>query len=125
MDDLLSMMDILQIDKLRSGKAYQIFYKEYGERLGFARELLAEEIVPAKRMDLKSSFHMLKGGAGFFGFSEIVRIAKELEMMLGAAPLALDETGRAQLVESLQKLDECYGEMPEPISNATEGSSRA
>jgi HPt (histidine-containing phosphotransfer) domain-containing protein len=119
------MMDKSQIDKFRSGKAYQIFYQEYGERLGFAREMLADEIVPEQRMDLKSRFHMLKGGAGFFGFSEIVRIAKELETMLGSISCVLDEVGRAQLEESLEKLEECYGEIPEPLTEAAEGSSRA
>ena len=120
------MADISQIDKLRSGKAYQVFHKEYAERLDYTRELLAGEVDASQCLELKSRFHMLKGGAGFFGFGEIVRIAKELETLLGATAInALDDEGRRQLAESLQKLDECYREMPQPLCAKAEDSSRA
>ena len=118
-------MESSPLDKLRAGKAYQVFYSEYRERLLFAQQLLAQPIEPAQRADLKGRFHMLKGGAGFFGFSEIVRIAREIEVLLGLAVLPLNEEGRQQLSDSLQLLEDYYQQMPEPIYLAPEAPQDA
>lgn len=65
-------------------KAYKIFISELETHLTEASEILAEgEVLSEEQAEsLQRRFHTVKGGAGFFGLTEIARVAGTLEDML-------------------------------------------
>lgn len=64
--------------------AYRIFVVELEKHLQLARGILAENYSPSPTefIQVGASFHTIKGGAGFFGLSDIAKTAGSLEEML-------------------------------------------
>ena len=99
---------------LATSRAYRLFLNELSTNLDFAREVTTdrtEEVAQWK--ELARIVHMIKGGAGFFGLSDIESIAAQLEGRL-KEPLKkvlqqCDELSR--LVDELERLQK---ELPAP-----------
>jgi chemotaxis protein histidine kinase CheA len=102
-------------ERLLQGRAYTLFFHEYGERLKHVGELLSEELSESDRLELGRTFHTLKGGAGFFGFDEIARVASMIEQIC-ASPLLSTEF-RESLLEGCQKLDNLSVNLPAPVAS--------
>ena len=64
-----------------SSKAYKIFLEELLKHLANAQAIFASdsEIDSEKIRIVGSAFHTIKGGAGFFGLSEVANLAGEIE----------------------------------------------
>lgn len=105
---------------LLTGRAYQLFFSEYGARISSASIELERPISSTTQKDLKASFHMLKGSSGFFGFDDIRRLAGELELIFAkSSPLDADEIVSAR--EKVGMLLDYQTQLPQP-QYATEGS---
>ncbi|MCO6429300.1 MAG: Hpt domain-containing protein [Deltaproteobacteria bacterium] len=89
-------------------RAYHLFLQELSGHLAFARELVS---TPREQQDdwdeLARAVHMVKGGAGFFGLSEVAGIAAQLEARLrqplNAVLKQCDEL--TKLVAELEKIE--------------------
>lgn len=104
---------------LLTGRAYQLFFSEYGERISSASAELEQSISPLAQQDLKARFHMLKGSSGFFGFDEIQRLAGELENIFAKqAPLAGADIASAK--EKLETLRDFQSQIPQPQTGTEE-----
>jgi HPt (histidine-containing phosphotransfer) domain-containing protein len=68
---------------LITSTAYRIFVEELAKHLAKADQVLVSDGAPANDLrDASNCFHTIKGGAGFFGLSEIAKVAGELEKLL-------------------------------------------
>lgn len=75
-------------------KALVVFVRESREHCVLLDKILLHEPLADERKELRRRVHMLKGGAGFFGLSELAAAASELEaLIIGGADLAV---GRAR-----------------------------
>ena len=101
---------------LLKGKAYGIFVAELAKHLARAHEVFDREQSPTSEQVYlaMTSFHTIKGGAGFFGLSEIARVAGHLESLLQKddLDLALELSGIRDSIASLEKLAK---RMPDPV----------
>ena len=105
---------------LLTGRAYQLFFSEYGEHILSASAELERPISSATQQDLKARFHMLKGSSGFFGLDEIRKVAGELENIFAKeSPLAVADIDSAR--EKLEALRDFQSQIPQP-QVAPEGS---
>lgn len=73
------------------GSAYRVYLEETSKHLkeaalAFARE---DALSPEDLYVLGARFHTIRGGAGFFGLSEIAAAARQLEELLGQPGLDL------------------------------------
>ncbi len=102
------------MDLLKS-RAYGIFVSEFGKHLSQVGEIFKPEYQPSEQEITKAmtSFHTIRGGAGFFGLSEIARLAGELEELLSSAHFEL-EMERARIQGDVQRLHKIAEDMPEP-----------
>lgn len=64
--------------------AYRIFIQEMAEHLSGTEFVLNEKDLSQhpQLKDAKTRFHKIKGGAGFFGFTEIEKAASDLEKII-------------------------------------------
>jgi HPt (histidine-containing phosphotransfer) domain-containing protein len=83
----------------RETRAYQLFLSQLEEMIAQGRGLAAEGAA-ADRLAMQQLFHKMKGGAGFFGLTEIAELADRLETICHTA----DELGQKRLDEILTAL---------------------
>ena len=106
-----------KMNPLLSGKAYRILVDELAKHLSAAKGLFSDQLqcmVPEKIREAGINFHTIKGGAGFFGFSDVAGKAGEIESLLikSSAPLPERiERVRVLLVE----FEALVGQMPAPV----------
>jgi len=98
-----------------SGKAYEIFFAEFGRHLGAARTILKNpaNLSSDDRFRLSASFHTIKGGAGFFGLSDIARISSILEKLFKNPDLKV-ETEIFEIEGLIDELDSMGRLLPVP-----------
>jgi HPt (histidine-containing phosphotransfer) domain-containing protein len=94
------------------GEAYRLFVGELELRLQQLSRLLSEVPDSSECAQLSADFHRLKGGAGFFGFDQICRIAGELEVLFTSqsdhSPIA------PEIQQALAALKTCRSQIPQP-----------
>ncbi len=97
----------------RSTRAYRIFLTEVREHLELTERLCAGELTGEECGVLKNGFHRAKGGAGFFGLSEMAELSAQLEAFFSSEQAAADlRKARpllAGLKSSLKTLEEEQG----------------
>ena len=81
-------MDNKDSEKLKISSAYDMLLMEIKEAISFAksnmgskdyRTFIKLEEYKNIIIELKRKFHMMKGGAGFFGFEKVGKLAGEVE----------------------------------------------
>jgi chemotaxis protein histidine kinase CheA len=100
------------------GKAYGIFVTELARHLSRAHEMFGPGAVAPSRDEIAAaavSFHTIRGGAGFFGLSEIASIAGNLEKLLQRPDfdMAREISGIRGSLENLAALAK---KMPAPVT---------
>ena len=99
---------------LITSTAYRIFVEELAKHLTKADQVLGNEQAQAEDLrDASNSFHTIRGGAGFFGLSDIAKIAGELEKFLLASDFRA-KGGFEQSRKLVSRLHELSKEMPKP-----------
>ncbi len=87
-------------------RAYTVFIEEVTGRVDEAVRFCSGQMDPESSdiHSLQVGFHRIKGGAGFFGLSEIGRISREIEHLLHSAGQTAGRTVElSSLVSALQK----------------------
>lgn len=87
-------------------RAYRVFIEEMSGHIEEALRFCTGK-AESESFDLNAlrvGFHKIKGGAGFFGLSEIAQISREIEHLLGQADRAVERQGELLgLISTLQK----------------------
>ena len=99
---------------LLNSNAYRIFLTEIDKHLSRTSDLLTGPIDLASDAPRRAaaSFHTVKGGAGFFGLTEVAQIAARLEDLLNSDRLTETDLSEAQtLIVTLKRLSL---ELPRP-----------
>lgn len=96
------------IDQAILGNAYKIFAVELARHLDRARATFSEEreLTADDFLRVGAAFHTIKGGAGFFGLSDLAQTAARLEVILMGAKetLILDFDEVRSLMEKVEAL---------------------
>lgn len=93
--------------------AYKIFLTEVTRHLNETRIVFCDDELPQPVIkDAKVRFHQIRGGAGFFGLSDIEDTARKMEKILKA----LSETGEGE-VSALRIL---YEELEKHVSKISQ-----
>lgn len=81
---IFKVMSNGNLELLIGGKAYKLFQSELGKHLDSARSLVKGNRLPSidECYQAGASFHTIRGGAGFFGLTELAQVAGNLESML-------------------------------------------
>ena len=91
-------------------EAYKIYRSELDTHMSRIAELLQRELVGSEeKKELKTRFHTIKGGAGFFGFDQIFSVAGILETMM--KDVSTDPIQTAQI--QFQTLQQLIGQLPD------------
>lgn len=74
-------------------RIYRLELEQHIERL----QLMAKEdfLVPDCVLEARTRFHTIRGGAGFFGFSQLVEIAGQMEKKAAQNQLTLEDLKQA------------------------------
>ena len=74
-------------------RIYRLELEQHIERL----QLMAKEdfLVPDYVLEARTRFHTIRGGAGFFGFSQLVEIAGQMEKKAAQNQLTLEDLKQA------------------------------
>ncbi|MBX7143623.1 MAG: Hpt domain-containing protein [Oligoflexia bacterium] len=103
------------IDQAILGNAYKIFAVELARHLDGARQTFFSNraFTADDYIRVGAAFHTIKGGAGFFGLSDLAQVAAKLETMLMGAKetLILDVEEVRALVTKVEALAK---ELPSP-----------
>lgn len=93
-------------------RAYSLFRSEIGEHVERVRALLSRGVpTTAEEAEvIGRTCHTIKGGAGFFGLTEVARVAGTLEAIF----LGEGERSREEIEVALQSLITLSQSLPEP-----------
>ncbi len=82
-------------------KAYKIYVVQMRQKLGAALRVFQspDELGPASVKSALMDFHMLRGGAGFFGLDDIAAAAEKIEEILELASVEKGENSDSQLTK--------------------------
>ena len=103
---------------LLAGKAYALFVDELDRHLTQARQKLLDEGKVNKEtcQSVRSSFHTIKGGAGFFGFNDVAQAASQVENFL-TLPLSQINAQLADIKEKILHMEKLAQALPQPGSS--------
>lgn len=83
-----------------SSEVYRIYRLELEQHLERLQRMAEEDALLSDGvLEVRTRFHTIKGGAGFFGFSQLVEIAGQMEKKAAQNQLALED-----LKQGLEKL---------------------
>lgn len=101
-------------------RAFELFLEELATELKSAEMLVQDDsqLNGSPSSHFSSTFHRLKGGAGFLGLTEVERIAGELEKI--GAELAI----HTRVHEAKDLLTELGGKLQELVENKNEESGK-
>ena len=108
-------LSYMTLNDFIAGNAYKIFYSEFARHIEAALEQLHAG-TPLLKDDLRGlsgRFHTIKGGAGFFGLTEIVTLSRTLEDAFKEEE-ALSAELRRELTSIVERLREEGSKMPPP-----------
>lgn len=96
-----------------SPTAYRLFVEELAKHLADATNTFgrAEEATKDDLVRLSARFHTIKGGAGFFGFDRIAKLAATLEERFNAPDASCFITGN-EARTLLSELESASREIP-------------
>lgn len=109
----------MTLNDFLGGNAYKIFYSEFSRHIQASLEQLRAG-TPLDEADLKGlsgRFHTIKGGAGFFGLTEIVALSRTLEDAFKSQSTLSSEL-RTELTTIVERLQEEGIKMPLPQSKS-------
>lgn len=100
-----------------SGNAYKIFYSEFAKHINAALAKLTPNVhLSADDLrELSGRFHTIKGGAGFFGLTEIVSFARILEDAF-KVEMSTPKDDLLKLISIIDALKQEGDKMPPPLS---------
>lgn len=106
-------------------KAYALFISELEKHISHALEVFSidgDQIPLSEWSELARAFHNVRGGAGFFGLSEIEKLATQLEARLKQPlqELLVQCDAIEHMVNQLQALKQT---LPPPQSDGVENKS--
>lgn len=98
-----------------SGKAYRLFVEELAIHLTAAATSFSNDHVccSTELKQLSSRFHTIKGGAGFFGLTDVQDLAGKLEDTLGVLSPCCLKT-RPELCATFEALKSISSKLPTP-----------
>ncbi len=108
-------MGSLEFEERLKVNAYRLFHAELHKHLETARADLSGTAEPSREQlkKLGGIFHLLRGGAGFFGLDSLAKISQRLEEILlhDASRSAARLQEARQLVEEIERV---AADIPEP-----------
>ena len=101
-------MDKLDFDQRIKANAYRLFHAEFHKHLEMVKGRFAAPGNPSleELKQLGGIFHMVRGGAGFFGLDGVALLSQKLEQLLlhDAAQVSNRLAEAKKLVEELERL---------------------
>ncbi|RIL07131.1 MAG: hypothetical protein DCC75_10275 [Proteobacteria bacterium] len=111
---------------LTSGNAYKIFRDQLDQQLGEAERTLSQGPETLSRNELgelRTTFHTIRGGAGFLGFPDLADAAKQLEdLFKGAAESVVSQLD--EIKSLVERMEDLAKELPEPAATSLEQAKR-
>lgn len=110
-----SGMDHSALDQKIKANAYRLFFAELAKRVACAEAYVAKEQPPsaAELKEIGASFHVIRGGAGFFGLDELASLAERGErFILGDLAKASDNIDSVRTL--VAALSTCTQRLPKP-----------
>ena len=98
-----------------SGKAYRLFVEELATHLTAAAASFSDDHIcsATELRQLSSRFHTIKGGAGFFGLTDVQDLAGKLEDTLGVLSPSCLKT-KPELCAIFEALKSISARLPTP-----------
>jgi chemotaxis protein histidine kinase CheA len=109
--------------QLQNGKAYALFVSELDKHITEAilkTNTQGQAVITDNECNaLRSTFHTIKGGAGFFGLNDIANVASNLENLFEMA--MKDLNGQVSAIEAqLKEISKLAKQVPLPKLDSSE-----
>lgn len=108
--------------QLLAGKAYALFVSELERHLSDAKKRFSDQqkLQAKDYAQVRSDFHTIKGGAGFFGLNNVAKAASKIEDILHS-PIEQLASQVDQIRGQLKEIEELIKEIPQPNSELDKG----
>lgn len=109
-------------EKRLLSRAYGIFCAELSKHLNEAHSAAdgAVSLTPQQLDELRTAFHKVKGGAGFFHLDKLSLVAGAFENLLAKHSVV----ELAEVRSFIEQIESLMSEMPQPTASSPEGKNR-
>lgn len=88
-------------------RAFTVFLEETREHINWTRAFLSNGGIasPSSVKEAERRFHTIKGGAGFFGLTDVEKLAASLEKFFSTVSASSNNGLEGAVIESLNQLE--------------------
>lgn len=110
-------MTTADIEQRIKANAYKLFFSEFRKHLSSAQSSLRAQKEPTQEelRKIGAAFHLVRGGAGFFGLDDLARVSEKLEELL-LENLSQSRNCLEQARKLLTEVEQIASSLPAPAT---------